>query len=101
MNEKHERRRCRFCKRLFSPDPRCQFHQRFCAEEACQKASKVESQRKWRTRAENLWHHPREKIFAKLAGPGPGGASFVSAPGRDEKTPEDPMIMGIVAVLCG
>jgi len=86
---------------LFSPDPRCRFHQRFCAEAACQKASKDESQRKWRAKAENLWHYRREKIFAKLASQGPNGADLVRSPERDEKPPDDPFILGILAVLCG
>jgi hypothetical protein len=101
MRTKHERRRCRLCKKLFSADPRCRFHQRFCPEAACQSASKVESQRKWRAKAENLWHHRREKIFAKLASQGPNGANLAAAAGRDEKPPDDPVIWGIFAVLCG
>ena len=101
MNSKHKLRRCACCKKLFSPDPRCRFHQRFCAEAACQKASKAESQRKWRAKAENLWHYRREKIFAKLASQGPNGADLVRSPERDEKPPDDPFILGILAVLCG
>jgi len=101
MNKKHERRRCRSCRKLFTPDPRCRFHQRFCAEAICQKTSKAESQRKWRTKAENLWHWRREKIFAKLASQGPNHAGLGKPPERDEKSWDDPAIMGIVAVLCG
>jgi len=101
MNTKHERRRCRSCKKLFSPDPRCRFHQRFCAEAACQRASKVESQRKWRVKAENLWHWRREKIFGNFASQGPDNASLEQPPEREEKLPDDPVILGLLVVLCG
>jgi hypothetical protein len=101
MNEKHERRRCRSCKKLFTPDPRCRFHQSFCAEAACRKTSKVESQGKWRAKAENLWHYRREKIFAKLGSQAPNRADLAARRERDEKLPEDPVIVGILAVLSG
>jgi hypothetical protein len=36
-----------------SPDPRSRFHQRYCAEAACKKASKAASQERWRATPEN------------------------------------------------
>ena len=100
MIKKLERRRCRSCKKLFSPDPRCRFHQRYCAEPACKRASKAESQRKWKGKAENLWYWRGEKIFAKLASQCGGNGKLVRSANGDEKLPDDPVIVGILAVLC-
>ena len=102
MITKNECRRCRSCKKLFSPDRRCRFHQRFCADAACQRASKVESQRKWRMKAENLWHWRSEKIFGKIASQRPDDAGLEQPlPEREEKLPDDPVILGLLVVLCG
>ena len=42
-----QRRKCRHCGRWFLPDYRHAWHQRFCLEPGCQKASKRVSQQKW------------------------------------------------------
>jgi hypothetical protein len=47
------RRKCRHCKAFFIPDPRNRFHQRYCGQPACRRASKAASQRKWESRPEN------------------------------------------------
>ena len=47
------RRKCRHCKAFFIPDPRNRFHQRYCGQLACRRASKAASQRKWESRPEN------------------------------------------------
>lgn len=47
MSRLPKRRKCRCCKRLFLPDPRIKGRQRFCSLEACQRASKAASQRRW------------------------------------------------------
>jgi hypothetical protein len=47
MSRSATRRKCRCCKQLFLPDPRTKGRQRFCSLEACQRASKAASQRKW------------------------------------------------------
>jgi hypothetical protein len=101
MNKKHERRRCRSCKKLFTADPRCRFHQRFCTEDACQKASKAESQHKYRTKIENLWQHQGEKIFAKLASQPLNGANSARCPNGDEKTLQEAFNWGMMAVVSG
>jgi hypothetical protein len=85
---------------LFSPDPRCRFHQRFCRKAACKKASKIESQRKWKGKPENLWYWRGEKIFKRLASQGAENGKLVGSPNGDEKLPDDPVIVGILAVLC-
>ena len=100
MIKKLERRRCRSCKKLFTPDPRCRFHQRYCAEPACKRASKVESQRKWKGKAENLWYWRGEKIFAKLTDQGGENGKLVRPRNGDERLPDDPVTVGILAVLC-
>ena len=41
------RRKCRHCGKLYSPDPRNRWHQRYCSEPACQAASKAASQGRW------------------------------------------------------
>lgn len=45
--DKRRRRRCRNCRDLFRPDPRNLRHQRYCAQPACRRASKAQSQRRW------------------------------------------------------
>jgi hypothetical protein len=44
---RHRRRKCRHCGALYDPDPRNRYHQRYCSEPECRKASKARSQRKW------------------------------------------------------
>lgn len=41
------RRRCLACGRLYDPDPRSAYHQRYCSNKACQKASHQASQARW------------------------------------------------------
>jgi hypothetical protein len=41
------RRRCLACGRLYHPDPRNAYHQRYCSNKACQKASHQASQARW------------------------------------------------------
>lgn len=101
MSIKHERRRCRSCKRLFTPDPRCRFHQRFCRRDECRKSSKAESQDKYRTKIENLWQFQGEKIFAKLASQQPVGAKLAVPWDGDEKTRQEALNWGLMAVVCG
>ncbi len=47
------KRKCLCCKQLFKPDPRQKNRQRYCANPACRKASKVASQKKWLNKPEN------------------------------------------------
>ena len=47
------RRKCRHCGQLFQPDPRNRYHQRYCSAEACHRASKAASQRRWLRKAKN------------------------------------------------
>jgi hypothetical protein len=86
---------------LFSPDPRCRFHQRFCRSEECQKASKAESQRKYRMKLENMWQYQGEKIFAKLASQPPDGAKLATPSEGDEKTRQEALNWGLMVVLSG
>ena len=101
MNTKHKRRRCRSCKKLFSPNPKCRFHQRFCRKDECRKASKAESQQKYRMKLENLWHYQGEKIFAKLASQWPAGAKSATPLEGDEKTRQEALNWGVMVVLSG
>lgn len=41
------RKRCRFCRRLFVPDPRTKDEQYACSRKACQKQRKKENQKAW------------------------------------------------------
>ena len=41
------KRKCRHCRRLYQPDPRNRWHQRFCSEADCQQASKRASYQHW------------------------------------------------------
>jgi hypothetical protein len=47
------RRKCRYCLKLFRPDPRNRRHQRYCSAAACRAASKAASQARWLTAAAN------------------------------------------------
>lgn len=42
------RRKCRHCGQLYDPDPRNRYHQRFCGQPVCRRASQAASQRRWR-----------------------------------------------------
>ena len=50
---KRRRRKCLHCQQLFHPDPRNLRHQRYCCEDACRRASKAASQRRWLDKPEN------------------------------------------------
>jgi hypothetical protein len=45
--EKTRRKRCKYCRRLFSPDPRVKEKQKACFRDECKKKRKQEAQRKW------------------------------------------------------
>jgi hypothetical protein len=44
---------CLHCKELFAPNLRNWWHQKYCTQPACRKASKTESQRRWLSQPEN------------------------------------------------
>ncbi len=48
MSCQPSRRKCRCCKKFFSPDYRNGHHQHYCPAPACRQASKGASQRRWR-----------------------------------------------------
>ena len=48
-----ERRKCKGCNKLFRPDPRNRYHQRYCAAQSCRAASKAASQARWLAAPEN------------------------------------------------
>jgi hypothetical protein len=48
-----EKRKCRHCRKIFSPEPRNVKHQRHCSQAECQQARKRKSQRRWANRPEN------------------------------------------------
>jgi hypothetical protein len=47
------RRKCLHCHQLFLPDPRNQYHQRYCSRPACRRRSKTDSRRRWLQKPEN------------------------------------------------
>jgi hypothetical protein len=47
-------RKCLCCNDMFHPDARNRRHQRYCAEDACRKASKAARQARWLAKPENL-----------------------------------------------
>ena len=51
--KRKRRRKCLHCGQLFTPDPRNRYHQRYCTEAACRRASKAASQQRWQSKAEN------------------------------------------------
>ena len=60
------RRKCRHCKAFFIPDPRNRFHQRYCGQPACRRASKAASQRKWESRPENRGYYGGSEKATKV-----------------------------------
>jgi hypothetical protein len=42
-----DRRKCLCCRKLFRPDPRNRWHQRYCSKPRCRAASKAASQARW------------------------------------------------------
>jgi len=48
--KQQRRRRCKCCGALYTPDPRNCRHQQYCSKPQCRKASKAESQRRWRNK---------------------------------------------------
>ena len=62
MKAQRRRRRCLCCKELFWPDPRNRYHQRFCSQPGCRKASHQLSQQRWLAKPGNqdCWRGPTE-----------------------------------------
>ena len=44
---KFSRRKCPFCREWFLPQPHNAYHQHYCTQPACRRASKRHSQRRW------------------------------------------------------
>jgi len=53
MVQRIKRRKCKYCGRLFLPDPRNATRQRYCSKPECRKASKASSQKRWLQKPEN------------------------------------------------
>lgn len=58
-----KRKRCRYCKRLFIPDPRVGERQKTCGDPLCQKAHKAKNNARWRRKNSDYFHndYPRVK----------------------------------------
>jgi hypothetical protein len=50
-------RKCLHCGELYLPDPRTRKRQCYCSAQACRKASKAASQRRWAAKPENQNYH--------------------------------------------
>ena len=50
------RRKCLCCKEFFHPDNRNGYHQRYCSQPDCRRASKAASQRRWLAKPANRNH---------------------------------------------
>jgi hypothetical protein len=48
-----KRKKCRNCRKLFLPDPRNRDRQKYCRKPDCRRASKADSQKRWRQKPEN------------------------------------------------
>lgn len=53
MAKRIRKRKCRHCQRFFPPDSRNAWHQHYCSEPECRKASKAASQKQWLDKKEN------------------------------------------------
>lgn len=47
MTRPSRTRKCKHCKVIFVPDPRCVKRQRYCSNPECRQASKADSQQRW------------------------------------------------------
>ncbi len=58
-----KRRRCPFCRRLFTPDPRVGERQKTCGEEECRHEQKRQSNEQWRSRHPDYFQgmYPHQK----------------------------------------
>ncbi|MDX1506396.1 MAG: hypothetical protein R3221_11810, partial [Spongiibacter sp.] len=93
---------------LFTPDPRNRYHQRYCGEAACRRASKAASQRRWQRKAENrdyfrdplhvrrvqAWRASHPRYWRR---PGPVSA----APLQDRIDTQALVLIGLIANLTG
>ncbi len=50
---KRRRRKCPYCRKLFTPDPRQRERQRYCSASKCQKVRQARNWRRWFARPEN------------------------------------------------
>ncbi|MDI6794729.1 MAG: hypothetical protein QME81_17990 [bacterium] len=48
-----KKKSCRYCKKLFWPDPHNATRQEYCLEPECRRASKADSQKRWTEKPEN------------------------------------------------
>ena len=60
------RRRCLACGKLYRPDPRSAYHQRYCSNEACQQASHQASQGRWLRRESNRNYYRGPEACARV-----------------------------------
>jgi hypothetical protein len=60
------RRKCCQCKEFFLPDARNRYHQRYCGQPVCRRASKAASQRKWEGQPENRDYYCGPEKAAKV-----------------------------------
>ncbi len=128
-SQQRRRRRCLCCKELFTPDPRSRYHQRFCSQADCQKASKALSQARWRATSanQNYWRGPEEvervRTWRKAhpgywkkqtsqdqgtlqedcpaQAPEPEGVEpkLVPAPLQEDSFMQHPLILGLISML--
>ena len=57
-----KRKRCRYCKRLFIPDPRVGERQKTCGDPLCQKAHKAKNNTRWRGRNPDYFKNDYPRI---------------------------------------
>jgi hypothetical protein len=57
-----KRIRCRYCKRLFIPDPRVGERQKTCGDPACQKAHKAGNNARWREKNPDYFHNDYPRV---------------------------------------
>ena len=127
---KKRRRKCLNCPRLFRPDPRNVRHQRYCSALACGKASKVASEARWLSKAQNrnyfrgpehvenvervrawraanLGHARRgrralqEDSFAQIVDPAGKTISLTTAALQEDSYAQSLVLTGLIASLTG
>lgn len=86
MRRPTRKRKCLHCKEYFFPDPRNQWHQRYCFRPECRRASKAASQARWLEKPQNrdYFRSPVHVLRVQLwRREHPGYRRRKAPPGRD------------------
>jgi hypothetical protein len=64
--KKRRKHICLACGKLYAPDPRSEYRQKYCSDEACRKASHQASQARWLNKEANRNYHRGPAAVARV-----------------------------------